>query len=73
MNPIPSKPPVTATTSVREGMRKEPEDGLRPEVVPDLHSQYEEILEAVWRAEANWRLDDRIDLLLKHRRPQADA
>ena len=30
--------------------------------VPDTHSQLEEVLGAVWRAEANWRLDDRLDL-----------
>jgi len=28
----------------------------------DLHSQLEELLAAVWGAEANWRFDDRLDL-----------
>ncbi|HLQ60935.1 MAG TPA: hypothetical protein VK131_03635 [Candidatus Acidoferrales bacterium] len=37
--------------------------------VPDLHSQLEELLGAVWGAEANWRWDDRLDLALKVRRP----
>jgi hypothetical protein len=31
---------------------------------PDLQTQLEEILDAVWQAEADWRLDDRIDLSL---------
>jgi hypothetical protein len=37
-------------------------------VVPDLHSQLEELLDTVWAAEANWRFDDRIDLALGERR-----
>jgi hypothetical protein len=36
----------------------------RPVAAPDLHSQLEELLDTVWDAEANWRLDDRIDLAL---------
>ena len=28
---------------------------------PDLHSQYESLLDQVWRSEANWRLWDRVD------------
>jgi hypothetical protein len=39
-------------------------------VAPDLQSQLEELLDAVWDAEANWRLDDRIDLALGKRRPR---
>lgn len=38
---------------------------------PDLATQYEAILAAVWAAEQNWRLDDRIALSVKleqHRR-----
>ena len=30
---------------------------------PDLHSQFEALLDAVWEAEENWRFDDRLDLL----------
>jgi hypothetical protein len=30
--------------------------------VPDLATQLEDILHAIWLAEAEWRLDDRIDL-----------
>jgi hypothetical protein len=33
--------------------------------VPDLHSQFEALLDAVWSAEANWRFDDRLDQALK--------
>lgn len=36
--------------------------------VPDLQTQLEEILNTVWKAEANWRLDDRLDMALKVRR-----
>ena len=35
---------------------------LAPE--PDLHSQLETLLHQVWECEAEWRLDDRIDLAL---------
>jgi hypothetical protein len=35
-----------------------------PVLAPDLQSQLEELLDKVWDAEANWRLDDRIDLAL---------
>lgn len=38
-------------------------------VAPDLQSQLEGLLDMVWEAEANWRLDDRIDLALGQRRP----
>ena len=36
---------------------------------PDLQTQLEGLLSSVWDAEANWRLDDRIDLALGNRRP----
>jgi hypothetical protein len=42
----------------------------RPIVAPDLQSQFEELLDTVWDAEANWRFDDRIDLALGKRRNQ---
>ena len=38
----------------------------------DLKSQLESILDAVWKAEANWTLDDRIDLATGHRRRRKD-
>lgn len=28
---------------------------------PDLHSQFESLLDQVWRSEADWRLWDRLD------------
>lgn len=31
---------------------------------PDLQSQYESLLDQVWRSEANWRLWDRVDALV---------
>jgi len=34
----------------------------------DLYTQFEELLDAVWAAEANWRFDDRLDMALKLRR-----
>lgn len=36
---------------------------------PDLQTQFEEILDQVWRCEANWRFDDRLDIALAYRRP----
>ena len=39
---------------------------------PDLQSQLEALLDTVWEAEANWRLDDRIDLAL-HVPPRGPA
>ena len=32
------------------------------DAVPDLRSQLEAVLDAVWASEANWRFDDRLDL-----------
>jgi hypothetical protein len=32
---------------------------------PDLQSQYESLLDQVWRSEANWRLWDRVDAFVK--------
>ena len=40
----------------------------RPNAVPDLQSQFEDLLNQVWASEADWRFDDRIDLALKIRR-----
>jgi len=40
---------------------------------PDLQSQLEDLLSAVWAAEEEWRLDDRIDLALRIRRPDQNA
>ena len=42
---------------------------------PDLHSQYESLLDQVWRLEANWRLWDRVDafVMLDSLRAKRDA
>ena len=46
----------------------EPKRKPQPKGPPDLHSQLEGLLDAVWDSEANWTLDDRIDLATKTRR-----
>jgi hypothetical protein len=35
--------------------------GRRDSDLPDLQSQFESLLDQVWRSEADWRLYDRID------------
>ena len=40
---------------------------------PDLQSQLEGLLDAVWRAEADWRFNDRLDIALKTRRDSLAA
>lgn len=39
--------------------------------VPDLETQYESILDQVWRSEKEWKLDDRLELAwrVRLRRP----
>jgi hypothetical protein len=32
---------------------------------PDLQTQFEDLLSAVWAAEQEWKLDDRIDLAVR--------
>ena len=32
---------------------------------PDLHSQFESLLDQVWRSESDWRLWDRLDAAVK--------
>jgi len=36
---------------------------------PDLQTQFEDLLHSVWLAEANWRMNDRIDLATGGARP----
>ena len=49
-------------------VRRPSMSAFRPAVgdkrVPDLHSQLEGLLDAVWQAERNWRFDDRLDQAL---------
>ncbi len=35
---------------------------------PDLQTQFEAMLDAVWKAEADWRFNDRLDMAVNHRR-----
>ena len=42
------------------------EDGGAGAPALDYQSQFEEILDTVWRAEANWAFDDRLDLLTRN-------
>jgi hypothetical protein len=50
---------------------KRPAKATRWSPGPDLQTQLEELLNAVWAAEANWRLDDRLDLAHRSiRRPR---
>ena len=35
---------------------------------PDAHTELEALLDQVWRCEAEWRFDDRIDLATRLRR-----
>lgn len=53
-------------------MHRSPDTAGRPatevEDAPDLVSQLESLLDCIWRCEAEWRLDDRIDLTLRLRR-----
>lgn len=35
---------------------------------PDLQTQFEELLDQVWRCESEWRFDDRLDVQLKIKR-----
>jgi hypothetical protein len=50
----------------------------KPGADPDLHSQFESLLDQVWRSEADWRLWDRVDAfvmleLLRDRRAKRGA
>ncbi len=42
--------------------RKPRSNSPREDLILDLHSQLEELLNEVWRCEAEWRFDDRLDL-----------
>jgi hypothetical protein len=48
---------------------------IKKDAEPDLHSQYESLLDQVWRSEANWRLWDRVDafVMLDALRTKRDA
>ena len=40
-----------------------------PRYIPDLQTQLESLLDCVWRAEADWRFDDRLTMALQLRPP----
>jgi hypothetical protein len=42
-------------------LRGKADRGLKRPDVPDLRTQWESLLDQVWRSEADWRLWDRID------------
>ena len=47
----------------------------KPTARPDLQSQFESLLDQVWRSEADWRLWDRVDafVMLDSLRAKRDA
>jgi hypothetical protein len=61
----------TAGGSRQAEMMSEKE--TRAEEAPDLWTQLEDMLGMVRQAEANWRLDDRIDLAVRNYRSQGEA
>lgn len=44
--------------------------GSKDSEPPDLQTQLEAILDQVWRCEAEWRLDNRIELAVRRHRPR---
>ena len=40
---------------------------VKSEERPDLQTQFEALLDQVWRCESDWRFDDRLDVQLKLR------
>ena len=50
----------------RQGSDGEPT--LPPTGSPDLETQLESLLDCVWRAEADWRFDDRLAMALRQPR-----
>jgi hypothetical protein len=59
------------TANLKSHGPRPPMRTAKPSDAPDLQSQLEGLLDTVWNAEENWRLDDRIDLALGRRRPSA--
>lgn len=61
--------PTGPTRWTSPALRHPAVTAFRPSIgdkrVPDLYSQFEALLDAVWQAEANWRFDDRLDQALK--------
>ena len=66
--PYPRRTFTAAATGVQEtSLASAPAPAeSRPSV--DLQSQLEALLDTVWKAEADWRFNDRLDMALKQRR-----
>ena len=54
--------------NTKQVVKRRPVPHARRHEVPDLHSQLEELLNQVWRCEAEWRFDDRLDLARRRSR-----
>ncbi len=54
--------------NTKQVVKRRPVPHSRRQETPDLHSQLEELLNEVWRCEAEWRFDDRLDLFLNQTR-----
>lgn len=53
-------------------VRRVSNDAVAGADLPDLHSQLEDLWNAVWAAEKEWRLDDRLSLAVRvHSAPRA--
>ena len=53
---------LSRAISLALGARVGPINATPGVELADLPSQFEDLLSAVWGAEANWRFDDRLDL-----------
>lgn len=51
--------------TVKKQMLKGRSDKGGPADVPDLRTQWESMLDQVWRSEADWRLWDRLDAAVR--------
>jgi hypothetical protein len=56
---------AAARRVVRQGASELPTDRQPHYEAPDLLTQLEDLLAQVWRSEADWRFNDRLDLALK--------
>ena len=62
---MPSRTGVLAVGTVKEMQRPNNRgQGARSDV-PDLRTQWESLLDQVWRSEADWRLWDRLDAAVR--------
>jgi hypothetical protein len=60
---------IPYTPYTRRSLQPAPLRATRPDTsTPDLQTQFEALLDAVWKAEGDWRFNDRLDIALKTRR-----